>query len=232
VTVVDLSDTSQTPPFAFAFAIISTFSILLPTLLARLWLLWTIIMALWTSSSQKEDDFFGDDDDDDPQQHDQPYCLDESNGMAARDAAAADAHHRTLGYHETFETSQQQTLQEGFAAGYQETFDIARNIGLLLGSEAASRLNVATSNKSSRRGITLEETTQPDDDDDKAFRRAVARTRQVLTSTTAKEPPTSEDHDDDDDDDNGTAIARTKPLTDLKLEVAQILARETSGEIG
>jgi hypothetical protein len=100
-------------------------------------------MALWTRSSQAtdEDDFFGTDDDHDSVQR--QHCPDGHHlweGLAVKEYAAVEERYKTLGYHETYESSQESTLQDGFTKGYCESFDTAIRIGSLLGQAAASKL--------------------------------------------------------------------------------------------
>lgn len=185
-------------------------------------------MALWTRS-QEEDDFFGKDESDDADESVR-RCLDGydgTNGLAAQEQAALEEQYRTLGYHETYETSQEETMQEGFITGYKETFDIALNIGTLLGQAAADRLQF--SRPTSR--ITLQEKRTGGGGTDGPFGKAIARTREVLSTTMAQEPgatlpvPASQG-----DDLDGISAARTKPLIDLQIEVERLLLSDEADE--
>jgi hypothetical protein len=99
---------------------------------------------MWTRSSRQEDYFFGADGDDE-MAHDGVARCDThksdpfTNGLAFHEAAAVEERYRTLGYHETYESSREATLQGGFTHGYTQTFPIALNIGRLLGQAAIAQ---------------------------------------------------------------------------------------------
>ena len=195
-------------------------------------------MALWTEST-KVDDFFGDEDETDADgAHEQGdgtrrrhRCLDGhdwTNGLAAKEAAAVEEKYRTLGYHETYETSQEATLQEGFVAGYSDTFDVAVSIGTLLGRAAASRLQLREQSRQSNSRITLEE--KEDTQNGAAYRIAAARIREVLTSTAPDLaeplPPTVEEADAEKEGRDAITHAAKRDLQALKelqLEIEHLL---------
>ena len=78
--------------------------------------------------NDEDDDFFGSQDDDDDNGG--------GGGLAQQEAQAVAQQHRTLGFHETFTTSQEASLQEGFNRGYMETYAKAKAIGAKLGQQA------------------------------------------------------------------------------------------------
>jgi hypothetical protein len=86
----------------------------------------------------EDDDFFGtaQDDHDDERYRE---CVDGHelhSGLARADAAALAERFRNVGFHETYEEYQEVRLQEGFEAGYRETFDVSVRIGEILGNLA------------------------------------------------------------------------------------------------
>jgi hypothetical protein len=88
-----------------------------------------------------EDDFFGnqDDDDDEPVEHDeQEHYGNEFGALAEREHQARGTELRTIAYVESYDETKEARLQDGFEAGYQETFDVATRIGVLLGKATAA----------------------------------------------------------------------------------------------
>ena len=209
-------------------------------------------MALWTRpdvEDNHDDDFFGKDGESDDDGCDDGELLDErlvhrlgdgssrdnhgntrrrttsKMGLAEHEAAAVQSQYQTLGYHETYESSQEATLQEGFVAGYTENFDTAFQIGVWLGRAAAVAHGAPAKEFSSET-----DTTENQD----GFRKAVARIKTVVSETATQEsassivvPPTQEGdtaHEDEDEDESCeiSAKLRADPLKDLQLELEEL----------
>jgi hypothetical protein len=187
-------------------------------------------MAMWTRFSlTEEDDFFGRDEPDwedtdtaASREYRDGRCM--SMGLAAKEAAAVEAQYRTLGYHETYECSQEATMQDGFTDGYYATFETATRIGRLLGIAAA-------------RTRLLQETSEPLDpsqqsihNDDTAFLAAASRIRVVLQTTTAAQEPEYMN----DVDAAPTVEPRRNPqvLEGLEREVECILGIDSAKDAG
>jgi hypothetical protein len=81
-------------------------------------------MALY-SQREDDDEFFGNDD--------EAYQAEFRPGLETHEDRAKEEEYRNIGYLEAFETNKEARLQEGFEAGYRETFDAALRIGELLG---------------------------------------------------------------------------------------------------
>ena len=77
-----------------------------------------------------DDEFFGDQDDTDDG--------DFGGRLVIQEDLARQQELKTIGYLESYDEAKETRLQEGFQAGYQETFDLAVRIGALLG-EATTR---------------------------------------------------------------------------------------------
>jgi hypothetical protein len=193
-------------------------------------------MALWTRSSRQEDDFFGADGDDDYMAHDGEArrCDDtlvghSSNGLALHEAAAVEERYRVLGYHETYESSREATLQDGFIHGYTDTFPIALNIGRLLGQAAiAQKLTELT--VSERNQEAIDDAASNDETEARPlYLAAASRIRSGLLAITSNEESSTS---------NSTETAHTVPqgfdkvrlqrIRDLESEVALML-RSDSG---
>lgn len=207
-------------------------------------------MALWTRPNVEDnddDEFFGEDGESD----DDYWCPDDRlvgneqgqkcstlgpihprKGLAEHEVAAVEAHYQTLGYHETYESSQEATLQEGFVAGYTENFDTAFQIGAWLGRAAAvHRIH----HDAAQHKEHFPDKASENDDDDDVFRKAVARIKIVLSETATQESASGivvpakfeegdNDHDHDDDDTfEISAKIRTDPLIDLQLELEALV---------
>lgn len=83
-----------------------------------------------------EDDFFGDDGEATDRDHRCLIDIDGSqshSGLQAADSKAEQERFRTLGYHETYDTSKEERLQAGFQDGYLSTYEDAHRIGELMG---------------------------------------------------------------------------------------------------
>lgn len=137
-------------------------------------------MALWTSSAAvNDDDFFGTDGDDCAADH-------HPDTMAVQDAAAASEQYKTLGYHETYDSSLEAALQDGFVLGYRETYTTATRLGSMLGQIAISqKLRVPMSKNPSQNAFGSATTTGGEDqigDRDCACILTIGRIRQVLES--------------------------------------------------
>ena len=153
-------------------------------------------------------------------------------GLAGHEAAAIESHYQTLGYHETFESSQEATLQEGFVAGYTDNFDTAFQIGAWLGRAAAAHR--IYHDMAQEKECLPDTDPENNNDDDIVFRKAVARIKTVLTDTATQKsasgivvPPKIEEgdnvHDDDDDTCEISAKPRTDPLKELQLELEALV---------
>lgn len=150
-------------------------------------------MALWTRTSAlreaEDDEFFGSVDEETEanatesfDQNQRRRCVegcddlwDGSGMMAAKDSAAIEEQHRAIGYHETYDKSQESRLQEGFTAGYTDTFDLATRIGSCLGLAAGQAILATKTNNTSRdtEAVTRRK---------KAYLEKAARIRDVLTT--------------------------------------------------
>jgi hypothetical protein len=185
-------------------------------------------MALWTRSSRQEDDFFGADGDDemahDGEARSDTRVSDSSNGLAFHEAAAVEQRYRTLGYHETYESSREATLQDGFFRGYTQTFPAALNIGRLLGQAAiAQKLTEHQVSERHPEATTFETQAQP------LYLTAAARIRSGLLAVTSNEESSTGDsteatHNVPNDFDK----VRLQRIRDLESEVALML-RDDSG---
>lgn len=84
-----------------------------------------------------DDEFFGQDDSSGPDDvGGGDTNLDNSGGLALAESRALEERFRKLGFHEGYDAAKETMLQEGFEAGYKETFSIAQEIGALLGKMA------------------------------------------------------------------------------------------------
>lgn len=187
-------------------------------------------MALWTNFKERgrEDDFFGTDEaesDDDAIVQRRRGLLDVNGhntsdvwgGLASRESAAVEEQHRALGYHETYESSQELTLQEGFKVGYCETFETACRIGKLLGQAVASK------------GTLQRQLQKPNPStishDGSAYLAAASRIREVLSATTAQDSSVSSDVERAESDSN-KGVQPRQPLdsfSNLEREVEFLL---------
>ena len=83
-----------------------------------------------------EDEFFGDDDSCGPDVAHHSWSNDTVGtfgGLAAAESRALEERFRKIGYHEGYDAAKETKLQEGFEAGYKETFALSKQIGALLG---------------------------------------------------------------------------------------------------
>jgi hypothetical protein len=108
-----------------------------------------------------------------------------TNGLAFHEAAAVEERYRTLGYHETYESSREATLQGGFTHGYTQTFPIALNIGRLLGQAAIAQklteLQVSERNHEATDDTPIETQARP------LYLTAAARIRSGLLAITSNQ---------------------------------------------
>jgi len=101
-------------------------------------------MALW--QEQEEDDFFGSEDDDSkPQRCTDGHDLD--SGLAIAEASAATEHFRKLGYHEAYDATKDERIQEGFDKGYKDAFEVSSRIGESLGRATMQSKLAANGNR-------------------------------------------------------------------------------------
>ena len=84
-----------------------------------------------------------------------------SVGLAAAESRATRERFRKLGFHQAYDTAKEDLLQEGFEAGYKETFALAKEMGILLGKAVVmhNKANAATATSGSGEGRKLESTT-------------------------------------------------------------------------
>ena len=54
-------------------------------------------------------------------------------GLLTAESRAVEERFQKLGYHEAYDAAKEERLQDGFEAGYKETFEISKEIGVLLG---------------------------------------------------------------------------------------------------
>jgi hypothetical protein len=91
---------------------------------------WKKSMALYHEHDD-EDEFFGNDDDDE----------DDGNtnilNLADRESRSKEEELKKIAYVEAYDDNKETRLQEGFEAGYRETYKAAMRIGELLGSSMA-----------------------------------------------------------------------------------------------
>lgn len=92
-------------------------------------------MALW--KKDKDDEFFGDLSEE-SEKLVNPKEERERDSLLAAESAAAQERFRIIGYHEAYDKTKDEKLQEGFEAGYRESFDTAYRIGEMLGSATAT----------------------------------------------------------------------------------------------
>ena len=83
-----------------------------------------------SKTSDSEDEFFGNQSDEDstckvPLAH---------GSLPKHESQAQEENYRNIGYHEAYDENKEIKLQEGFEAGYRETFEDARKLGALLGN--------------------------------------------------------------------------------------------------
>lgn len=76
-----------------------------------------------------DDEFFGNQEEDD----DEFY-----GGLSKHELQSKDEEMKNIAYFQSYDQTSETKIQEGFEAGYQETFDSAFRIGLLLGELATS----------------------------------------------------------------------------------------------
>jgi hypothetical protein len=116
--------------------------------------------------------------------------------LTAQDDIAMKERHRTFGYHESYEHYEKFKLQDGFVAGYQDTFNAACRIGELLG-----QLELAFKSMILLQGC---------DDDDSCYshRRTAEKIREVLELITNTEGP----------DNTASSFVREK-LEELEKEI-------------
>jgi hypothetical protein len=99
---------------------------------------------LFMSSTKHNDDDAGneeeeEDDDDDEffgSQEDDDACGTGGNGYGAlgqHETLAKDRDLATIGYFESYDETKEERVQEGFEAGYQQTFEASRRVGELFG---------------------------------------------------------------------------------------------------
>ena len=92
-------------------------------------------MALW--KSQEEDEFFGSPDEE--PSYTRRRCEDGhelDSGLLVAESSATAQRFRNIGFHETYDQSKELKLQEGFEAGYRDSFELSTKIGELLGKAA------------------------------------------------------------------------------------------------
>mmetsp|Transcript_13750 Transcript_13750/g.37814 ORF Transcript_13750/g.37814 Transcript_13750/m.37814 type:complete len:186 (-) Transcript_13750:908-1465(-) len=77
------------------------------------------------TSHDDDDDFFGDGDDED------------NDDLNDFDRRAMEERHKTIGYVDAFDAHKEERLQEGFEAGYRESYDASILLGRSLGSMIA-----------------------------------------------------------------------------------------------
>jgi hypothetical protein len=86
-----------------------------------------------------DDEFFGNQEEDDDEVHTSSSYY---GGLGDQERLARENEMKNIGYFEAHEETKEQRLQEGFEAGYRETFDAATRVGQLLGQATArARLN-------------------------------------------------------------------------------------------
>ena len=81
------------------------------------------------NDSDSDDEFFGAQDEEDD------GCADFGD-MAKHEIQARHHQLRTSGYLDAFDESKEELLQEGFEAGFLETFELGKKLGLILGKVA------------------------------------------------------------------------------------------------
>jgi hypothetical protein len=152
------------------------------------------------SESDHDDEFFGGNcyatsKVDDESSEDTFDCL------TIRDDIAVKERHKTFGYHESYEHYENFKLQDGFVAGYQDTFSAACRIGEMLGQLVF-------------KSMALPPGCRCNDNDDSCYnhRRAAGRIRKVLESIT-----------DTDDSENTTAsnFSVREQLEQLEKEIRE-----------
>lgn len=75
------------------------------------------------AKDEEDDDFFGNQDGED----------DDFGALTRQDHLAKEHELKTIGYFESYDDTKEERLQEGFEAGYKETFGVASRIGELYG---------------------------------------------------------------------------------------------------
>lgn len=117
------------------------------------------------SKADLDDEFFGD-------LHDTAVIITEERNtsldcLQVAESTAIERQFRNLGFHEAFEEYKDSLLQEGFEAGYRETFEAAVRLGHLLGKVTA------------KAKLPSHPSTTPDE----TYLQAARLTRQVITQT-------------------------------------------------
>jgi hypothetical protein len=82
-----------------------------------------------------EDEFFGDQEENDDNVHTSSSSY--YGRLGDQEVLARENEMKNIGYLEAHEETKEQRLQEGFEAGYRETFDAAMRVGKLLGQATA-----------------------------------------------------------------------------------------------
>ena len=96
---------------------------------------------LFMSSTKHNDDDAGNDDEEEVDeffgsQEDDDACGPGGNGYGAlgqHETLAKDRDLATIGYFESYDETKEERVQEGFEAGYQQTFEASRRVGELFG---------------------------------------------------------------------------------------------------
>src|SRR3569832_1485753 len=77
----------------------------------------------------QEDEFFGDEEYTYADHHDDIL----HSGLHRAEETAEQQRYRILGYHEAYDQTKEDRLQDGFEAGYRDTYDVSCSIGELVG---------------------------------------------------------------------------------------------------
>lgn len=93
-----------------------------------------------------EDDFFGNQEDDDDN---------EFGALGQQEDLAKQAELKKIGFLESYDTTKESRLQEGFEVGYREIYDLAVLAGETLGKESMNSFLETTSKDSQRSTATL-----------------------------------------------------------------------------
>jgi hypothetical protein len=126
------------------------------------------------NNNNSDDEFFGSQEeynDDDEQQQQQQHPCESFGDMGKHDQRAKHHELKTAGFLDAFDESKEEQLQEGFEAGFLESFEAGRAIGQLLGrasttaillhassssqTTTATEATAATTNSTSRRANEL-----------------------------------------------------------------------------
>ena len=174
----------------------------------------------------EDDDFFGDDNDDNETPINYTDLDDEVNGSVAKDLTtglaaaeimAMEDRYRKLGFHDTYETSEEEMLQKGFEDGFAETFQVSKRIGAHIGALTFLHFQGRNAQDTESPSSRTPSRTEPSENASSSFPllEAINKTQEYLSNRSNSAPGTLGEGAKDD-------------LGGLESAVEQIVAKSTT----